>query len=511
MPALIKSEPKVIWAPIPGTSQEFALDTRCQITLFHGTRGPGKTDTQLMRFRRRVGIGYGPFWRGVIFDRRYKNLDDLVSKSKRWFHKFDDGAEWLQATHQYKWVWPTGEELLFRRIEKSDDYYDYHGQEFPFIGWNELTKYPVPDLFDKMMSCNRSSFTVAKDSPHDPKTGKQVMMEPIPLEVFATTNSYGPGHSWVKERFIDAAPNGKVLRTTIRVFNPQTQQEEDVVRTQVAIFGSYKENIYLDPLYIANLHQMCENDENLRKSWLEGSWDVIAGGAFSDVWKREIHVIPRFQIPSEWHLDRTFDWGSSAPFSIGLWAEANGEEVTLPDGRKFCPKPGSLIRFAEWYGGKKEDSKWVGLRKSSTWIAIRLKQLEDQLLIDEWILTRPFPGPADNQIRDVREDDVETIEDKMKHQGVYWEHSDKSPGSRKIGVELMRDRLTAAVKQEGPAIYFMDNCFHAIRTIAILPRDEDNLDDVDTEAEDHPWDDTRYRVLKSSKKLPKKLPVKMVN
>lgn len=510
MLALTKPEPKIVWAPIPGTSQEFALDTRCNITLFHGTRGPGKTDTQLMRFRRRVGIGYGPFWRGVIFDRRYKNLDDLVSKSKRWFYKFGDGARWLQSTSEYKWVWPTGEELLFRSIEHADSYYDYHGQEFPFIGWNELTKYATPDLFDQMMSCNRSSFTVEKDAPID-ATGKRIAIEPIPLEVFATTNSLGAGHGWVKERFIDAAPNGKVVRTTFHVFNPQTKQEEDIVRTQVAIFGSYKENIYLDPLYIANLHQMCENDENLRKSWLEGSWDVVAGGAFSDVWKRDVHVIPRFQIPINWYLDRSFDWASSSPFSVGWWAEANGEEVTLPDGRIFCPAAGSLIRFSEWYGARKENSKWVGLRKTSTLIAIKIKEHEDQLLVDEWILTRPFPGPADRQISNVLEDDVETIEDKMRQQGIYWEIAEKSAGSRTIGLELTRDRFVAAVRHEGPAIYFMDNCFHAIRTLPTLPRDEDDLDDIDTDAEDHVWDETRYRVLKSARKLPKKLPVRMVN
>src|SRR5690349_8624142 len=98
----------VVWQPLAGTSQEIALDSRCDETLYWGSRGPGKTDTQLMRFRRRVGLGYGRFWRGVIFDREYKNLDDIVSKSKRWFPQFDDGAQFRQSTADYKWVWPTG-------------------------------------------------------------------------------------------------------------------------------------------------------------------------------------------------------------------------------------------------------------------------------------------------------------------------------------------------------------------------------------------------------------------
>jgi hypothetical protein len=68
---------EAVWTPIPGSSQELAINSRAHITLYAGARGPGKTDTQLMRFRRNVGQGYGAFWRGVIFDREYKNLDDL--------------------------------------------------------------------------------------------------------------------------------------------------------------------------------------------------------------------------------------------------------------------------------------------------------------------------------------------------------------------------------------------------------------------------------------------------
>ncbi len=69
LPHINGVDPDVIWEPIPGSSQEFALDTRCHHTLYTGARGPGKTDTQLMRFRRRVGCGYGSYWRGAIFDR----------------------------------------------------------------------------------------------------------------------------------------------------------------------------------------------------------------------------------------------------------------------------------------------------------------------------------------------------------------------------------------------------------------------------------------------------------
>lgn len=500
----------VVWAPIPGSSQELALDSRAHHTLYCGTRGPGKSDTQLMRFRRRVGVGYGAAWRGIIFDREYKHLDDLITKSKKWFPRFNDGAEWLASTSSLKWVWPTGEELLFRVIKSKDDYNNYHGHEYPFIGWNELTKYPSPELYLMMMSCNRSSFTAEKDAPIDPMTHEPIPIPPIPLEVFSTCNSWGPGHGWVKDKFIDVAPYGTVVYNTTNVFNPRTQQDEDITRSQVTLFGSYRENIYLDPAYIAGLFEGTENDDNLRAAWLDGNWDIVAGGAFDDVWKRNIHVVPRFQVPINWRIDRTFDWGSTHPFSVGWWAEANGEEVDLMNGEKFCPARGSLIQCGEWYGTKVIGTN-KGLKMSSGDVALGIREREAQMLCDQWILKQPYSGPADNQIRDVREADEETIEFKMSARGVRWTESDKSQGSRKNGLELARERLRAAVKHEGPALYFMDNCRASIKILPTLPRDEVQIDDVDTEAEDHPWDMARYRILKGGQKAAAKIDVRFAS
>lgn len=496
----------VAWEPIPGrwrgdvympSSQEAALDSRADHTLYTGSRGPGKTDTQLMRFARHVGMGYGTAWRGVIFDRKYKSLDDLIIKSKKWFPRiFGNRCKFLESKGDYKWVWDTGEELLFRVITKTSDYDNYHGHEYPFIGWNELTKFASCILYDMMMSCNRSSWTQEKDSPKD-KEGNYTV-PPIPLEVFSTCNSKGVGHRWVKERFIDPAPYGVVVRRTINVFNPKTQMREDYVRTQITIFGSYRENPYLDPAYIAGLE--AEKDPNIRKSWLEGSWDIVSGGALDDVWKSHIHKIPRFPIPSGWYIDRSFDWGSTHPFSVGFWAEANGEEVTLLDGRKFAPVRGTLIRFFEWYGCKAGLIN-TGIKMSAPKIAQGIREIEKHLMETKapngmpWIPSQPNPGPADNQIADTRESDIRSIKDSMEEEGILWEKSNKSPGTRKIGLQLIRDRLEASSMGEGAGLLIMDCCPAWLSTVPILERDEDDEDDVDTHSEDHPYDDTRMRVL----------------
>ena len=62
----------VVLKPQDG-SQSLALSCPCNEILYEGTRGPGKTACQLMRFRRLVGIGYGAFWKGVIFDIEYRS------------------------------------------------------------------------------------------------------------------------------------------------------------------------------------------------------------------------------------------------------------------------------------------------------------------------------------------------------------------------------------------------------------------------------------------------------
>lgn len=485
----------VVWKPLPG-SQEFALDTRCHETLYHGTRGPGKTEIQLARFKRRVGLGYGRFWRGVIFDREYKNLDDLVDKSKKFFEKFNDGAKFKEASGDLNWSWPSGEELLFRAVKKDTDYSRYHGHEYSFIGWNELTKYPTSYLYDMMISCNRSSFT-EKDWPI--VKGKPVVVAPIPIEVFSTTNSKGPGRSWVKLRFIDPAPNGKIIRVKRKIFNPRTQLDEEFERTQVAIFGSYRENPYLPLEQIAYLNSI--KDEATRRSWLLGDWNVVAGGAFSDVWKQNFHVLPRFKIPYSWFVNRCFDWGSTAPFAVGWYAESNGEEARFVHGGKyfsFCPPKGTVIKIDEWYGTAEAGSN-RGLRLSPGMIAKGILEREAKLIKQGWICKSPNPGPADNQIRNVNDVDTETIEKRMKDSGVSWLESDKSPGSRKQGFELMTERFEAIIdpakREVEKGLYYMENCRDSIRLIPVLERDEDDEDDVSSEGEDHLYDTDRYRIL----------------
>lgn len=499
------SDKKVVWQPLPG-SQTLALSCPAHVILYHGSRGPGKTDAQLHRFRRNVGVGYGRHWRGIIFDREYKNLDDLVSKSMRWFPQYGDKARFLSSKSDFRWVWPTGEELLFRAIKRNNDYWGYHGQEFPFIGWNELTKYPTDELFEMMMSCNRSSF-IPTDYPLKDAKGKPYLLPEIPLEIFATCNPYGAGHNWVKKRFVSKGPPGTIDRKTVRVFNPRTQSEIDVTRTQTHLFGMYKENRYLAPEYVATLVSM--TDKNKREAWLKGSWDIVAGGMFDGFWNKQVHDIEPFLIPHSWRIDRSFDWGSSRPFSVGWWAESDGSDVQLADGTWRSTVKGDLFRINEWYGTTGKTNE--GLRMLAVTIAKGIVEREIQMGIHG----RVKPGPADGSIYDTVNGNSIAVDMARKvvingvtYPGVQWVKANKSAGSRVSGWQKVQMFLMGAAppmgnnSREYAGMYiFGKNCPYFLELFPILPRDEDNPDDVDTEAEDHIGDEVRYRVLASSARV----------
>ena len=58
---------------------------------------------------------------------------------------------------------------------------------------------------------------------------------------------------------------------------------------------------------------------------------------------------------------------------------------------------------------------------------------------------------------------------------------------------MLRQRLVGV---EGrPMLYFLDACEDTIRTLPTLQHDDHDPEDVDTEAEDHAYDETRYAVM----------------
>ena len=71
------------------------------------------------------------------------------------------------------------------------------------------------------------------------------------------------------------------------------------------------------------------------------------------------------------------------------------------------------------------------------------------------------------------------------------------PGSRVAGLEAVRTLLWNSMQRpmEDPGMFIFNTCGQWKRTVPVLPRDEKDMDDVDTDTEDHCYDDTRYEVL----------------
>ena len=471
----------VIWAPQAGSQVDFLQCPLFEV-LYHGTRGPGKTDALLMSYAQHVDAGHGQAWRGIIFRQTYPQLADVQAKSEKWFRQIFPRARFNRSG--MRWEWPGGEMLLLRHMARPEDYWNYHGHEYPFIGFEELANWNSDECFRSMFACCRSS------------------TPGVPRMVRATTNPYGVGHNWVKERY---QLHGQWWKTVVLEAPLDLDGREEPPRA--AIHGHIDENKILmaaDPKYKQTIAASAAN-EAMARAWLEGSWDFVAGGMFDDVWDQRRNVVPEFVVPAGWRLDRAFDWGSSRPFSVGWWAQSDGSDLLLDDGRLVSTVRGDLFRAREWYGWTRRPNE--GLRMLAVDIA---KGIVERELLWGWRSLgrcRVRAGPADSSIFTVENGvciahdmDQPVRIDGRVYQGVAWVAADKRPGSRKMGWEMMRKMISNARPSENgprelPGLFVVGRqCPQFLRTVLALPRDERDLDDVDTDSEDHIGDETRYRV-----------------
>ena len=357
-----------------------------------------------------------------------------------------------------------GSKIFLCHCQYPQDVYKYQGAEIHVLIIDELTHF-----LESMYRFLRGRVRM---------TG---IILPVELEgrfprVLCGSNPGGIGHTWVKQTFIDGASPMEIRHMP---------KEEGGMKRQY-IPAKLDDNPTLaegDPDYISRLEGLASAE--LVKAMRDGDWNIVAGGAFDDVWREDVHVIEAFPIPETWRIDRSFDWGSSKPFSVGWWAESDGSQA--PNGKHY-PK-GTLFRIAEYYGwnGKAD----TGCKMLSGDIAKEILRLEEEFFPGRTV----EPGPADSAIYDAS--DGKSIADKMEEVGVYWEPADKRPGSRIAGFEQIRGMLKASCStpMEEPGMFAFERCHHFKRTVPVLPRDPNKPDDVDTKAEDHVCDETRYRAM----------------
>ena len=449
--------------PLPGSQMMF-LECPIYECLYEGTRGPGKTVSLIMDFAKECGKGWGSAWRGVLFRREYKDLDEIVRQLEAMLSEVFPGFRFLKSKADYSAQWPDGETLLLRQIENENDYSSYHGHQYPWIGWDELSQWDDLVPFKLMFSCSRPT-----------KQG-------IPLRIRASTNPSGPSHNAIKRRFRLPEWRGRIIT------------DEKTGLKRVAIHGSLAENFILlhsDPQYAQKLIESASNPAQAA-AWIYGRWDITSGGMFDDLWDPNLHIIPDFpiqRVPHGWSITRAYDHGQSRPFSVGWFLESDGTPMQI--GNELIGRiRGDVILWREWYGRLSEDEPNVGLRISSSRIAEGIRDRE----ADWGILGRVTPGPADSEIYNRSVDrDGKSPADDMEDRGIFWERADKSPGSRRRGWEMMRDRMAGAKpnldgSRENAGFYVTENCRWFIELVPSLPSD------IPDTAEDHIADMVRYRL-----------------
>lgn len=449
-------ETLIVWRAQPGPQRALL---RCPVfeVFFGGARGGGKSDAMLGEWTQHAGR-HGKAANGVFFRRELTQLDEVIARSIELYSRL--GAEWKDQ--KKTWLFPNGARLKFRPLERDRDAEKYQGHSYTRVYAEELGNFPNPQPILKMMATLRSA-------------------DGVPCRFRGTGNPGGPGHNWLKRRYIDPAPP----------FEPFPDPHTGLLR--VFIPARLKDNLALvanDPQYADRLRQ--SGPREIVRAWLEGDWNIVAGGMFDDLWSEAAHVVRPFTVPSSWRIDRAFDWGSARPFSVGWWAESDGSDILLADGDRRSTARGDLFRIAEWYGSTGEPNE--GLRLTDARIADGIVERERALGIHG----RVRPGPADTQIFD-RDAGGASIAEAMNAKGVRWLPADKTPGSRKRGWQAVRRRLEAAAThpREEPGLFVFETCRACIAQLPTAPRSERDPEDVDTASEDHILDELRYRCLAS--------------
>lgn len=427
---------RIGWAPQPGPQASLITCPVFEI-LYGGARGGGKTDGMLGKNAIKAQ-NYGSHQKGIFFRRELPQLEAAIDRSKEIYYPM--GARW--AEQKKLWTFRNGATLRFRPLERDSDAEKYQGHDYTDLYFEELTNYPDPKPVMKLKGTLRSAAGV-------------------PCQWHATANPGGPGHAWVKARYIDPAPQGFQLvadgEGMQRVFIPAKLTDNKMLTSQ-------------DPNYVSRLKQA--GSEQLVRAWLDGDWNVIEG-AFFDCWSDQMVITP-FEIPEHWNTFISFDWGSARPFSVGWWAVASDDYIYQG---KRIPR-GAMVRYREWYGASGPN---VGLKLTAEAVSRGIQERGSERL-----------GVADPAI--FAEDGGPSLAERMLP--IAFRRADNKRVARHGqvgGWDQMRSRM---VGEDGrPMIYCFHTCRDSIRTIPILQHDTSKAEDLDTTAEDHAADEWRYACM----------------
>ncbi|MBP0985554.1 MAG: phage terminase large subunit [Oscillospiraceae bacterium] len=435
----------------PTPKQAMFHASKANEILYGGAAGGGKTKALIMDALFRCL--QNPGTTAAVFRRSYRELEDTDIKEAQASYP-EALATYNAGRHEFVLV--NGSKILFRHCENESDRFKYSGLEAQRMYFDELTSFEqvVYDFIKTRLRAKKS-------------------LGVVPI-VRSASNPGNIGHGWVKKMFVDAGPYLSIQEQEI--FS-ETLHKSKKIRTQY-IPALAMENPYITDDYIFELES---KPPALRAALLNGDWDSFEGQVFKEFVndpehyadRKWTHVIEPFKIPETWPRFFGFDHGYSRPFSCGWYAMEPGTDC--------------LIRYKEWYGCKPRQAN-IGIELTPVQIADGILEREEQEIKDNVRILRV----ADPAIFDKSRGD--SVADQMspgymgRRQGVLFNRGDHAriPGKMQVHERLRfgADGL--------PKLQVFNTCKEFIRTVPTLPYSQKKPEDIDSDAEDHIYDELRY-------------------
>lgn len=435
----------IIFCPHPGPQTAFI---QCPVfeVVYGGARGGGKTYACLGEFILH-SQEYGDLAKGIFLRRTREALKDAIREARRMFAKI---ATWRSTRNEFHFH--NGAVLVFNYLDRDEDAENYQGHQYTRVYVEELSQFPSPDPIYKMFATLRSAYG-------------------IPCQFRATCNPGGAGHNWVKSRYVDNGPYNLVL-------DPESNLHRVFIPAKIADNPSLLTN---DPGYISRLKM--SGSSQLVKAWLDGDWSIIEGAFFPEL-QTDVHQISHRGFEEAQNIDWKYfmagDWGSARPFSFGWYAICPDRCVI--DGK--IVKRGAIIRYREYYGCQPGQHN-KGLKMTADAVGLEIKRRTKEKLLYGVLDPSAF-----------KQDGGPSIAERMHAMGVRFRPADNRRTARKGAIggwDMVRHRLVG--EDDVPMVYATDRNPHFFRTVPVIQHDTNNMEDLDSDAEDHVADEFRYACM----------------
>lgn len=455
----------------PKQRQALILSKKTSTEFYGGAKGGGKS--HVIRARQVLRRLKYPGSKGLIIRKTYPEL--LSNHIRKFWTEYPVTKNWYNKSEKAIY-WPNGSVTEFSYLKNTDDVYTYQGRDYDDIDIDEITQHEE-DVFKILRSSNRVSNPMRSHG--------------IQPRMFLTGNPGGIGHAWVKRIFVD------------RQFR-DGERPDDFTFIQAFV----SDNLALtqaDPEYVRRLQDL---PEHLRRAYLYGDWDVFAGQVFDFRGTKEgkpYHVIKPKSIPDNANRFISIDWGGNAPVSIGWYAVF---PCYSQEGIRFT----RIWKYRELYYGIQGElasavdfqsrEKLVFSDENVAKVIARKSEGEDI----EYVTGDP--AMASSKPRSVTtkgESVIEVMNKTWKDMSVplFIKPSDND---RVNGLARVRYWLSDA--PDGlPYYQVFDNCQDTVRTFPLLIY-KDGEDDVDTDTEDHVYDETRYGFMSRPYEAPEEKEIK---